>query len=97
VLVSARMLISVNLRGFFSVMGSMKMVPMSYVSMMGCFLMIAALMVLGCFSMVLGSDFQMLGSLVMMFNAFCHGVSPIVMYKTKPDFRSSHKVASRLL
>jgi hypothetical protein len=73
------MLISVKFSGFFVMLNSMKMVPMSYVRMMGCCLMIALLMMLGCFTVVFGRMFQMLGSFVVMFNTFWHDISPSIL------------------
>jgi hypothetical protein len=78
VAVGAAVLISMNLGGFFMVMSSMKMVPMSYVSIMARCFMIAFFMMLGCFAVVLGGKFQMFGGFVVVFNTFWHDLSPIV-------------------
>jgi len=87
--VSAGVLIGMHFRSFFMMMNSMKMVPVSYVSMMAGFFMIAFLMMLGCFTMVCYGMLQMFGSFAMVFDAFRHDVSPIDIYKAQSNLTES--------
>jgi hypothetical protein len=68
-----------NLSSFFMVIGGMKMVSMRYMGMMSSGLVVTLLVMLGCLAVVFGGLLQMFCGFVMMFDAFWHDLSPIVL------------------
>jgi len=77
VAVSGGVLIGMNLSSFFMVMSGMKMVSVRYVRVVGSFFVITFLMMLGCFTVMFGGKLQVFSSFIVMFDAFCHDISPI--------------------
>jgi len=70
-------LLCMELGGLFMMMDCMKMVSVSYVSMMGSLFVVAVLVMLGCFLVMLGCLLKMFRRLGVVFYSFRHDMPPL--------------------